>query len=746
MLDKKIFFLLLFCIMLPMAASIPPTNVTVTLENPPAELYKDLNVSTTWGNGDANVLYWQLDVDGNTLVNSDNSPDNNLFSAYPWVQQSGTWVLDNGDVNGTAAGIIHLDYGGDYNFSDGGLRVSFELASSDSTGSVFFGDDVNMLISTFDGYELRYQESTTSLTFQEFTAGVNANLLNSPYTIDLNAGTQVAVTRNKTGTWTITINGATLDSGIDTNHTNAQYYGVRAVSNDFAVNNLVFQRPFLPLTSPQYLTHAFTTSGSKTIYATVQNPDGNTTASLDLTVAADVNGPVIEKFDYNATTGFGVAGELNYTLRCTDNLSPNIDYNLTNNGASQYSATDTNNETVYLNGKDLKNGKNTIKFTCTDAAGNSTSSTQSFTGFDALFYLVYADTGIGLTGASDYEAADVNTLKVYSYALDQYLDLKDTGDVNVNYSGIGDDGLQFVITYTDPEFPTVTVDFDLSVLDSNSIPVCFSKLFPFRQQIIYSSSVRNVIVKNALTGCYATAAKTEAAYQDAFQLSVYTVPMSYELYLRSNNSNTLLSLLDGGIALAHNLDLLIINSQAEPEVEVLNDILTANLYCQVSDCNIMAVQYISPQDNNTVTVKIIQNSTVLQTYTANSPDANSFSFTWNFTSVNFDKNNFITLEAEITRADGTVETITQLVTLGGIQGFIEPTLAIILAVGFFLFGITITASRYALGWFGLIIVIFALALLSMAPGVWYIPFMQAVMLIVGVTIFFIYKNETVQAI
>jgi len=63
-----------------------------------------------------------------------------------------------------------------------------------------------------------------------------------------------------------------------------------------------------------------------------------------------------------------------------------------------------------------------------------------------------------------------------------------------------------------------------------------------------------------------------------------------------------------------------------------------------------------------------------------------------------------------------------------------------------LFGITLVASRFALGWFGIIIVVASMAILSAAPDVGYIAVMQASMFVVGVYFFLIWKNETVAGI
>lgn len=743
---KVIFFFLLIIFNLPFVLSAPVTDLNINLVNSPPLLHKDLNFVATWSGGDANVLYWRFAEDGNVLVDGIGSQiiylqDNFDVNNSTWNVTSGTWSYGSGELTQTASsGEIYNDSGQTNDYSSLGLIVEFEVGATNLGTSIT--DDTT--IASSNGYRLTTAPGQYKL--QTVVAGTTTDRLVINNAVG--AGTIIKWTFDTNGLITGLRNGVPEGSVYDTNFNSFRYTifdaSMNAAVRDLNITSLAVDSFTIPSGASQ--THTFNTAGQKIIELTVQNPDGNASTSLEITLPADTGIPVINVFDFNSTTGFNQTGIINFELQCTDNLSSTIDYNVTLNGVSLYSDTDANNAIVYGMNNSFNTGENILRARCTDPSGNTVTSSHIFSGISANFYFVYANTGVALSSGADYTAGDVNTLKVYSYDLNEFVDMKATGAVDVDFSGIGDDGLLFVITYTDPSFPTVTIDFDASVLDTNSVPVCFSDLFPFRQQIVYSSSVRDVIVKNALTECYVAAAKTEAAYQDAFQLIFYTVPMTYDMYLRTANSTTLLSLIDGSLALAHNLDLLIINSQADPEVKVVNDVLTANLFCQVADCNVLSVQYFSPENNSEVTLSIIQDGVTFETFTANSPDANSISFTWNFTGESIDKNNFFTLQADITRADGDIETITQLISLNSIQGFIEPAIALILSFSLFLFGITIFASRIALGWPGIIVVILSLSILSMAPGYWYIPVFQSVMLVVGLFLFLTYKNETIQGI
>lgn len=456
----------------------------------------------------------------------------------------------------------------------------------------------------------------------------------------------------------------------------------------------------------------------------------------------DFNLPVLT-YDYNFNTGFEhLTADFNSYINCVDNNPTDINFLITLNDVNYLNSKGVSNENKYYFSIPAIDGLNTWTFGCIDGSKNYTYDLNTIRIFRKFFYFVYAKNGENLIGQEDYNASDVNSVIAYSFQVNPDEDMYSVGDVNLYYNGISDDKIRFEITYNETNFPTTTLDFDLSVLDTNTVPVCFSKLRPFYEQRLTSTNERQVILKSALTNCYLAAAKTDYSYNDLYKLSVYTVPLAYNLFLRNNSTNTLLALIDGAQALEHNLDLLLINSQDKPEVVVQQDVLAANEYCQINpDCNNLSVRYISVENNNSVTIKILKGTTVLTSYSATSPDANNVSFVWNFT--NADTNaEFFTLKAIIIRADGTTDTMQTFFTLKGTSGLLDPTIAVIIAFFVFLFGITLVASRFALGFFGIFISFIALLILAFAPGVWYITFMQGMMIVVIAFIFLTYKQET----
>lgn len=731
------------------ACATPITDLNINILTPPYYQGKDLNFQATWTGSDANVLYWNFETDQNVTNGtlSQQTFYSNDFSSQSitdWNIISGTWSAASSNLKGTAAsGEISKNLGSDANWLYTGVEVQFVVDAFNIAVGIYDGNSD----ATGTGYQ--FTTASSELKVKVNTAGSLVEILAVGGTI--NPGDTLRYKFDINGLITVYQNGAIYATVTDTNYHSIDHIVVSNSTQNAAIDDILVRSLIAPTSRIQTgasQTYSYSTSGAKTVYLTTQNLDGNTTTSLDFTVLADTNGPVLEVFDINSITGFGVVGKFNYELRCTDDFSSTIDYNLSNNGVSLYSSTDANNTTVYLNNSQLNNGVNLITFTCTDGSGNSTSDTNSITGASALFYLVNTETGVGLTGSADYVAADINSFRVYSSSLNQYIDLYATGDVNVNYSGLGDDSVTFIPTYTNSGTKTSGKQyFDMSALDVNSVPVCFSNIQPFYEQLIYSTTARQVKIRNQLTGCYLAMAYDDYAYADGVSISVFTIPGTYELSYRPEDSNsyTLLSLLAGDFAASHNLDLMIINKQSAPDVVVSSDTLTVSRYCQVVDCNVLAVKYVSVEPNTSVTVQILKGTTILTSSTGTGADANTFSFTWDFTLADVNSD-YLTVRAIITRNDGTQDTITQLFTLRGIQGFLDPNLAIIIAFGIFFFIFTVVASRYALGWVGIIGVILALAILSTAPGTQIVLLAQAIFITIGVVIFFTWKNETAKAI
>ena len=354
--------------------------------------------------------------------------------------------------------------------------------------------------------------------------------------------------------------------------------------------------------------------------------------------------PQITIADYNITSTFSPTQPTSFgaiTMKCIESFDNDLNYHITLNGTTISTGIGDANRTLHLNNINFLDGTNIAVFTCTNEVSNNTISTSvNIFVFIKKFFMVFDSTGVFLTGKTDYTLADVNSIKVYSNNLQSFIDLFPDGNVNFFYVGDSNDGIEVRIGYTDPSFPFVSRTFDLAVLDTNNTPICFSNLQTFYQQLIISSISREVILKNAHTGCYQLAAITDFAFSDFFSVSGFTIPQSYNLFLVDQNETKLLAIVDGSSAGQINLDLLLLKRDFAEEILIAGEGATIAKTCNegVVDCNTFTVFY-KNQQLNSVSVEItIFNGTVPQITHTETANPNNFSFIFESTNLDFDAN------------------------------------------------------------------------------------------------------------
>ncbi|WP_456477599.1 DUF2341 domain-containing protein [Geoglobus ahangari] len=293
----------------------------------------------------------------------------------------------------------------------------------------------------------------------------------------------------------------------------------------------------------------------------------------------------------------------------------------------------------------------------------------------------------------------------------------------------------------------VTRDFETDILDLLQEPgsvylieIPNSSVLPFYEQILYSSTNKPVIVKNTITGAYIAAARTKYTYQDALMLPAYTVSGMYYLYTFDNGQTVLLGTIEGTRSVMINLDILQSLTKSY-SINILGDDVSISKEFN----NTLKIYYSNQKnDNQKVIVRIYNYSdgTLLFNHTE-TVSPNEFTLYFDYTTLNVSNSTLFKIEIEATKTDGSTKTTTRLFDLNGNSGQVDPALVVLVSLSFALFGLTLTASRYALGVFGIISLGVALALTTLAVQVWYIKFTQAVLLVLLVYVFLVYKHENV---
>lgn len=352
--------------------------------------------------------------------------------------------------------------------------------------------------------------------------------------------------------------------------------------------------------------------------------------------------------------------------------------------------------------------------------------------------LINEETG-GLFDLNLIDGARVYTLGT----ADLNINLKDSNQTTITFtSDANDNTLRFEFDYNtgiqvSREFTVSTLlDFN-AIIDLNSIPVCVAETQTFYEVFLTSYRERPVLLKNEKVGCISLATYTKYAYQDALFVSAFTIPLPYNLYVINGTTTNVLALLDGSQALTINLEVLDF-AQNEYDYTIEDD--SIGIY-KNETAQTLQIKYFNDTNSNTDTVlNVYLDSNLLYTYTE-STNPNDFTVNVPYNLWSFDAN-LLTITITKVLSSGGTETITYYYYFDSDSGgVLSPTIALVISVLLTIFGITLVSYRIALAWFGFVILLISLFLSSLAPSVWYLTFIQAMLLIITVYIALTYKNE-----
>lgn len=463
--------------------------------------------------------------------------------------------------------------------------------------------------------------------------------------------------------------------------------------------------------------------------------DENDTVNL----LADNTAPVLT-FDLNFTSGFTDALDINFFLNCNDALSPTDRYLLYINDINVNDTTETNDTNLDVTSAIL-NGNNDTNAFCYDEAGNFANDVNTSVVYALWFNLINEDTGGQITNL----LTDVNVLEASVYTYDGNVDYDLNGLFPKWFVG-STQVLRFDFTYNDDIQTEISREMDFSLLTDQNANVCVAPFQTLYEQIFVSSTERPVVVYNDYAKCYNLASYTKFAYENALMVKGYTINKPYYLYTWSNGVKILLALIEGSTPSIMNLDTLIFN-RAEYTIDIATDTVgiapKLNTVTGEYDTNTIEIYYKSLRGtNDSLTFKVYNDTNLLWTYTETT-NPNEILVEFYYYSMDINSDNLLTLQVTKT-VDGENTTSEYYFYIDGSSyaGTLNPILAIIVAFILMFVAITFVAYRYALGWFGILIGIIAIGVLSMSPGFWYIRFAQAIILIIIVFIVLIFKNET----
>jgi hypothetical protein len=456
----------------------------------------------------------------------------------------------------------------------------------------------------------------------------------------------------------------------------------------------------------------------------------------NVTFYADINEPVAE-VAYNITNAFN-STNITLTLNCTDEDYTPLFYNITYNDTTALSGNFTNAslQTVLTEADD---GENILIGFCSDLF-TTVNETINFTLYKKFFYFWDEIDNVA------FDTSNVTTANVYFDDNSTSFDFKSGANVsNVTFLSNTTDKLRFELGYPDDILITRYVDVSLFEAE-DEIKVCANTdTITHFTQLIISSVVRPVKVESVFTGCTVGADYTRFAYQDAFVLKVFTIANPYNLIVWDTDVVTEMTLtgLDGSIASFYNIDTL----EFKQEGYNLNILGQALSFQKTSDTQ-MTIYYSNLEDDITsslLTIVNMDNDTTVTTVTPADPDNFTVLFDWT-TIGGVTNDTLFKVTVTATDSDGDSTTTTRYMNTSGSTGAINGGLAVSIALLLGIFGLTFTVSRSTFSWFGILIILAAITVLTFAIQEWYVTFMITVYVILLVYSIILMTNKNFQTV
>jgi hypothetical protein len=457
----------------------------------------------------------------------------------------------------------------------------------------------------------------------------------------------------------------------------------------------------------------------------------NNTASFNTSVIDQVsdlyNPSVIINFTLN--NGFNEPAT-NITLTCHDTVYDNLSYNLTFNNVTYFVGNHTNN-TEQLNESTLRDGVGVLIGECGDLFGSTK---------DNITRTIYYKQVILINeiNNSEFDVSNISGAIVYFDDNSSFFDFQAEGNVSVvNFTTFNNDKLRVELLYDDTTYITRYVD--VSVDDDNEIRVCANEDGTTHyEQLIIASSKRRVIVKSVYANCVVAADYTRFGYEDAYLLKAFSIDRMYYVYAWDDNDDqVLLTSIDGSVQAYINIDTLEFK-QNTYDIEILSDTIVT----KKTSNNTIQIYYYNIKDNNddiNVTITNLDTGSVVFT-SDDFADPNEVTMYFDYTTLGV--TNYTLFQIDVTRIiDGEESVVTRYFDTKATTAILKSEFAAMLSFFLVVFGLSFAISRITFSWFGIIIILCAIGLLSFAIVTWYITLLFAVYAILLV---YVVLNMTIQ--
>lgn len=475
-----------------------------------------------------------------------------------------------------------------------------------------------------------------------------------------------------------------------------------------------------------------TDTRSGTYYFSLATCDSNNACENTTSLSINLSYPshLAATGNFTFTNGFANGSSTNVSYSCYNNFSTTINLNVTFNGVSLYVGSAVNNQT-YSNLTNLTDGNNVLSVFCYDAVENTTFTlTQEL----SVLHLALIDEVDNVA----FNVQNLSSVRVYFDDNSTYFDFKTENRTNVTFSSNLTSKLRFEFKRWNGDIITTYVDVNIP---DNPARICANKNdVQEYEQAIVSSSVKGVALKNVFSNCYVAADYTRFAYQNSYILKAFTISSQYYLYTYTNGQKVYLASIDGSIQTYIQLDSLEFNAN-QNNLNVLGDALSFskpyNTTVHIFYKNIL-------NNNNHSYLTIVRTDTDTTLLTLNeTATPNEISLYFDYATLsNVTNKTIFKVQVDSTSNSGLPRSTSKYFTIAGKSGQIAAGIAIAISLILVIFGLTFASSRTALGWFGIVIMLAAIAILTLATPAWYVTLFMAIEVIVLVFIVILLANQS----
>ena len=337
-----------------------------------------------------------------------------------------------------------------------------------------------------------------------------------------------------------------------------------------------------------------------------------------------------------------------------------------------------------------------------------------------------------------FDVSNLSTVKVYNDETNMSYDFKKTNTNNVSIAYNESVKLRFEFITAGGDVIDRYVDTNLS---TGNLRICVNKddTIHYEQLVISHSTENAARVESVYANCIVGEDYTRFVYQTFYMFKAYTIQTQYYLYKYSDGVPVFLASMDGSIQTYYDLDALEF-AQTAYDISIIGDTIGFN------KSNTTVTIYYNNLENDSVSTNIVLerlNLSVILLNTTETTSPNEFYVVFDYSTLaNVSDMELFKIEITTTDGAGLQDTNRRYFNIMAQEGIMPSGVAFAISILLVVFGLTLVAVQYSLGWFGALIMIIAIGILGFGVMNWYILLLMGVELIILIFIIMnlVYRN------